>query len=79
MNAASCIFQQRAFHAQGSCGDTFLFDARFCTPDGVPAISRGLSEAISPVARRRWNCIPEGCQQIASRLGVEAGATRCMD
>src|SRR5262245_59012773 len=33
------------------------------TPAGVPAISRGLSEAIPPVSVRASTCTPEGCQQ----------------
>src|SRR5436190_7546914 len=37
------------------------------TPAGVPAISRGLSEAIPPVVNRESNCTLEGCQQRSNR------------
>jgi len=36
------------------------------TPAGVPAISRGLSEATPPVTNQKTNCTPEGCQQRPS-------------
>ena len=39
-----------------------LFGKESSTPAGVPAISRGLSAATSPVVNRESNCTLEGCQ-----------------
>src|SRR5262245_38914985 len=50
-------------------GLDFLGGEKSCTPIGVPAISRGLSEATPPVRSREIGShpggAPEGCQRVS--------------